>query len=136
VYGFMGEGLRPAVALRALITHVFEVEPGQSVGYGRSWVASRLATVATVAIGYEDGVMRSRANRGWVMVRGRRAPLIGRVSMDAVNVDVTDVPGAEPGDVVTLIGDGITADEVADWSGTIAHEVLTSLGNRVTRKYL
>ena len=135
VYGFVGEGLRPALALRAVITHVRDVCPGHSVGYGRSWVAERPARVATVAIGYEDGVMRSRSNRGAVVVRGQRAPLIGRLSMDALNVDVTDVPGVTPGDVVTLIGDGITADEVAEWSGTIAHEVLTSLGNRVARRY-
>jgi len=136
VYGFAGDGLRPSLALRALVTHVHDVRPGEPVGYGRSWVATRPARVATVAIGYEDGVMRSRSNRGEVVVRGRRAPLIGRVSMDAVTIDVSDVPGVEPGDVVTLIGDGITPDEVAAWSDTIAHEVLTSLGNRVARHYL
>jgi alanine racemase len=136
VYGFAGDGLRPALALRAMVTRVADVRPGQSVGYGRAWVAERLSRVATVAIGYEDGVMRSRANRGAVVVRGRRAPLVGRVSMDAIAVDVTDVPGVRAGEVVTLIGDGITADEVAEWSGTISHEVLTSLGNRVARRYL
>jgi alanine racemase len=135
VYGFVGEGLRPALALRAMVTRVADVRPGQSVGYGRAWVAQRLSRVATVAIGYEDGVMRSRANRGAVVVRGRRAPLVGRVGMDAIAVDVTDVPGVRAGEVVTLIGDGITVDEVAEWSGTISHEVLTSLGNRVARRY-
>jgi alanine racemase len=80
--------------------------------------------------------MRSRANRGAVVVDGRRAPLVGRISMDAITVDVSAVPGVRPGDVVTLIGDGITADEVADWSGTISHEILTSLGNRVARRYV
>jgi alanine racemase len=136
MYGFAGGGLRPALALRAMVTRVFEVRPGESVGYGRAWLAERLARVATVAIGYEDGVMRSRGNRGAVVVRGQRAPLVGRVSMDAISVDVSEVPGVVPGDVVTVIGDGITPDEVADWSGTISHEVLTSLGNRVTRRYL
>ncbi len=135
MYGFVGEGLRPALTLRALVTRVHDVAPGQSVGYGRGWIASRPSRVATVAIGYEDGVMRSRGNRGAVVVRGRRAPLAGRVSMDAIAVDVTDVPGVRPGDEVTVIGDGISADEVAEWSGTISHEVLTSLGNRVTRRY-
>jgi alanine racemase len=136
MYGFVGDGLRPALTLRALVTRVHDVAPGQSVGYGRAWVAERPSRVATVAIGYEDGVMRSRGSRGGVVVRGRRAPLAGRVSMDAIAVDVTGVPGVRPGDVVTLIGEGITADEVAEWSGTISHEVLTSLGNRVARKYL
>jgi alanine racemase len=135
MYGFVGDGLRPALRLRAMVTRVADVARGESVGYGRAWVAPRAARVATVAIGYEDGVMWSRANGGSVVVCGRRAPLVGRVSMDAISVDVSDVPGVRSGDVVTLIGDGITVDEVAEWSGTIAHEVLTSLGNRVTRMY-
>jgi len=135
VYGFVGDGLRPALALRALVTRVQDVMLGQSVGYGQTWVARRPARIATVAIGYEDGVMRSRSNRGEVAIRGRRVPLIGRVSMDAITVDVSELPDTEPGEVVTLIGDGITADEVAGWSGTISHEVLTSLGNRVARTY-
>jgi alanine racemase len=92
-----------------------------------------------VAIGYADGVFRARANRGQVLVRGRRAPLIGMVSMDAITLDVSDVPGVEVGDVATLIGrDGdeqITAEEVAGWSSTISYEVLTSIGPRVERHY-
>jgi alanine racemase len=136
MYGFVGDGVRPALTLRALVTRVHDIASGESVGYGRAWIARRPSRVATVAIGYEDGVMRSRGNRGAVVVRGRRAPLAGRVSMDALAVDVTDVPGVRPGDVVTLIGEGITLDEVAAWSDTISHEVLTSLGNRVARRYL
>jgi alanine racemase len=136
LYGFVGEGLRPALVLRAMVTRVKEVCRGESVGYGRLWVAQRASRIATVAIGYEDGVMRSRGNRGEVVVRGRRVPLVGRVSMDALSVDVSDVPDVRTGDVVTLIGDGITAGEVAEWSGTISHEVLTSLGNRVARRYM
>ena len=96
--------------------------------------------MATVAIGYADGVFRARANRGDVLLRGCRAPLIGMVSMDAITLDVTDVPGVQLGDVATLIGaDGderITAEEVAAWSGTISYEVLTSIGPRVERAYL
>jgi alanine racemase len=136
MYGFVGDGLRPALTLRALVTRVHDFAPGESAGYGRAWVAERPSRIATVAIGYEDGVMRSRSGRGAVVVHGRRAPLAGRVSMDAIAVDVTGVPDVRPGDVVTLIGDGITVDEVAEWSRTISHEVLTSLGNRVARKYL
>jgi alanine racemase len=135
VYGYQGPGLRPALALRALVTHVKDVRRGESVGYGRDWVAERTTRVATVAIGYEDGVMRSRSNRGQVVVRGRRAPLVGRVSMDAIAVNISEVPDVESGDVATLIGDGVSAAEVAEWSGTITHEVLTSLGNRVARSY-
>ena len=92
-----------------------------------------------MAIGYADGVSRTRANKGDVLVRGRRAALIGMVSMDAITIDVTEVPGVEVGDTATLIGrDGdtvITVEEVAAWSATISYEVLTSLGPRVERRY-
>jgi alanine racemase len=133
LYGCEWPGLRPALRLRATITQVKELPIGSSVGYGRTWVAARPARVATVAIGYEDGVLRSRSGRGEVVVGGRRAPLVGRVSMDQITLDVTDVPGAKAGDMVTLIGDGISAEQVAEWSGSISYEVLTALGGRVTR---
>jgi alanine racemase len=135
LYGCEWPDLRPALRLRATITQVKELQTGSSVGYGRTWVAARRARVATVSIGYEDGVLRSRSGRGEVVVGGRRAPLIGRVSMDQVTLDVTDVPEAKAGDMVTLIGDGISAEQVAEWSGTISYEVLTALGGRVTRVY-
>jgi len=115
------------------------VEKGATVGYGARWRAPDTARVATVAIGYADGVHRARANRGHVLVRGRRAPLIGAVSMDAITLDVSDVPGVEVGDTATLIGRDddqvITAEEVAEWSNTISFEVLTSIGSRVERRH-
>jgi alanine racemase len=139
IYGCEWPGTRPALAVRAAITHLKTAAKGSTVGYGSLWTAAATSRVATVAIGYADGVHRARANRGEVLVRGRRAPLIGMVSMDAITVDVTDVPGVQLGDPVTLLGaDGeqvITAEEVAAWSGTISYEVLTSIGNRVERRY-
>jgi alanine racemase len=127
------------MALRSLVTHVKTVEKGATVGYGSLWHAPGKARVATVAIGYADGVHRARANRGHVLVRGRRAPLVGMVSMDAITLDVTEVPGVQVGDVATLIGqDGdqrITAEEAAMWSSTISYEVLTSIGPRVERRH-
>jgi alanine racemase len=109
------------------------------VGYGATWTARSDARIATATIGYADGVHRARSNRGWALVRGLRAPLVGRVSMDAVTFDVTAIPGVEVGDVATLIGrdgeDSISAETVADWSGTISYEVLTSIGSRVERRY-
>jgi alanine racemase len=140
IYGCEWPGTRPALALRASITHLKTVETGATVGYGSLWKATSTSRVATVAIGYADGVHRARANTGDVMVRGKRAPLIGMVSMDAITVDVTEVPGVQLGDTATLIGrDGdevITAEEVAGWSRTISYEVLTALGPRVERRYL
>jgi len=139
LYGCEWRGASPALALRSVVTHVKTVAAGDTVGYGATWVARAPARVATVAIGYADGVFRARANRGHVLVRGRHAPLIGAVSMDAITIDVSGVEGVELGDVVTIIGaDGdsrITAEEVATWSDTISYEVLTAIGPRVKRRY-
>ena len=139
IYGCDWPGMQPALALRSVVTHVKTVSAGDTVGYGATWKAPGNRRVATVAIGYADGVHRARSNRGDVLVRGQRAPLIGVVSMDAITLDVTDVPGVQVGDVATLIGaDGdqrITAEQVGEWSGTISYEVLTSIGHRVERRY-
>jgi alanine racemase len=139
VYGCEWPGMQPALALRSVVTHVKTVGAGDTVGYGATWKSPGKRRVATVAIGYADGVHRTRSNRGDVLLRGRRAPLIGMVSMDAITLDVSDVPGVLVGDVATLVGaDGdrrITAEEVGEWSGTISYEVLTSIGPRVERRY-
>ena len=139
IYGCEWPGTQPVLALRSVVTHLKTVEAGATVGYGATWKATGKTRVATVAIGYADGVLRARSSRGDVLVRGRRAPLIGVVSMDAITLDVTDVPGVQVGDVATLVGsDGeerITAEEVGEWSGTISYEVLTSIGPRVERRY-
>jgi alanine racemase len=139
LYGCEWPGTMPALTLRSVITQLKTLAAGDTVGYGATWRATTSSLVATVAIGYADGVHRKRSNRGHVLVRGHRAPLIGAVSMDAITVDMTDVPGASVGDQVTLIGtDGderITAEDVASWSETISYEVLTSIGSRVERRY-
>ena len=139
IYGCDWPGMKPALALRSVVTHVKTMEKGATVGYGSTWRAPEKSRVATVAIGYADGVHRARSNKGEVLVRGRRAPLVGTVSMDAITLDVTDVAGVAAGDVATLIGkDGneeISAEEVATWSNTISYEVLTSIGSRVDRRY-
>jgi alanine racemase len=139
IYGCEWPGTTPALALRAAITHLKTVEKGATVGYGALWQAASTTRVATVAIGYADGIHRARANKGDVLIRGRRAPLIGMVSMDAITVDVTDIPDVQLGDTATLIGrdgdEAITAEDAAAWAGTISYEVLTSLGPRVERRY-
>ena len=140
LYGCEWTGSQPALSLRSVVTHLKTVGPGATVGYGSTWRAKVPTRVATVAIGYADGVRRMRSNRGHALVRGRRAPFIGTVSMDAITLDVSSVEGVEMGDVVTLIGrDGdehISAEDVGRWSGTISYEVLTSLGQRVERQYI
>lgn len=132
--------LRPVLALRARVARVLPVERGGTVGYGRTWAATRPSRVALVMCGYADGYRRGLGNRAHLLVRGRRAPVVGRVAMDMCMVDVTAVPEAEVGDVATLIGrDGaeeVTADELAALGDTISWEILAGLSARVPRLYL
>ena len=140
MYGCEGSDLDPVLRLRARVAQLKIVSAGESIGYGRTWTAPGRTRIATVSIGYADGVHRVRSNRGEVLVRGRRAPLVGRVSMDSITLDVSGVAGLEVGDPATLIGaDGeerIRAEEVGAWSETISYEVLTAIGRRVERVYL
>jgi alanine racemase len=134
--------MRPVVDLKARIVQVRNIERGDTVGYGGTWTARRPTRLAIVAAGYADGYFRAASSndgtRGAeVIVAGRRCPIAGRISMDLVAVDITDLPpnAARRGHMVTLIGEGITVDEVAHHFGTIGYEVLTSLGRRFARVY-
>lgn len=128
---------RPVVSLRSRLLLVRDVPEGATVGYGATHVASAPARWGTIGIGYGDGLRRSLGNRGHAIVRGVKVPLIGRISMDLSVVDLTAVPGARVGDVVTLIGtDGdvtISLEDVADLAGTISYEILTGLAPRLPR---
>ncbi len=129
--------MRPVVHLAAPILQVRAIAAGDTVGYGAAWTAARPSRIATVAAGYADGYLRALTGRGAVgILAGRPVPLVGRVSMDLITFDVTDVPAA-PGDAVALIGaaPGITPDEVAARAGTIGYEILTALGARYRRDY-
>ena len=130
--------MRPAVRLQGRIWQVREAGPGETVGYGATWEVTRPSRIATVAAGYADGYPRALTNRGRVVVGGREAPILGRVSMDAIMIDVSDVPPEEaaPGGFVDLIGPELPVDEVARAAGTIANEILTGLGARYHRVYL
>jgi alanine racemase len=133
-------GLRPALRLRTAISQIQTVTRGESVSYGRTFVAPRDLRVATLPVGYADGVGRLLSNRGQVLIRGRRVALIGRVCMDMVMVDVTDLSDVRLGDEAVLIGrqgaEEISADEVAEAQGTISYEILSRIGPRVPRVYL
>lgn len=132
-------GLEPVLRVRTTVLQVREVPEGTAVGYGGTFVARRTSRIATLAMGYADGLSRLLSNRGEVLVRGRRAPIAGNVCMDMTMVDVTELPEVAAGDEVVVLGgqgdEAITADEVADRSGTISYEVLTSLSRRVPRVY-
>ncbi|MBR9990114.1 MAG: alanine racemase, partial [Gemmatimonadetes bacterium] len=128
---------RPVASVRSRLALVREKASGSTTGYGATYSAPGRERWGTVTIGYGDGIPRGLGNRGAVLVRGVRTPVIGRVSMDLVTVRLHDVPAARPGDVVTLIGeDGderITVDELASEVDTIGYEILTGLGSRLTR---
>jgi alanine racemase len=132
--------LRPSLSLRARIISLREITEGESVGYGARFVAKRPARIAVINAGYADGIMRARTNRGCALVRGRRVPLVGTISMDLTTLDVTDVPEAALGDAVTIYGkDGDAAIEVSDVAreiGTVTSDLLCALGRRVPKFYL
>jgi alanine racemase len=123
--------------VRARLVLVRDVPPGSTVGYGAEHVAQRDERWGTLDIGYGDGYPRAMGNRGHALVKGRRVPIVGRISMDLTVVDLTEVPDAQVGDVATLIGaDGdaeIRVEEVAEHARTIGYEVLTGLGARLPR---
>jgi len=134
--------MQPVVELKARIVQIRNIERGETVGYGGTWTARRPTRLAIVSAGYADGYFRAAsANDGTrgaeVVVAGKRCPIAGRVSMDLIAVDVTDLEknAARRGHMVTLLGEGITVDELAHHFGTIGYEVLTSLGSRYARAY-
>ncbi len=134
-------GLRPILSLRARPVRVTELAAGTGVSYGPTFVTSRASCIATLPLGYADGWPRSLSNKAQVLVRGRRVPAVGTVAMDAVMIDVTDVPGAPVtvDDEFTLIGsqgaETIDAIEVARWGNTISYEIVTAMSGRLPRVY-
>ncbi len=133
------KGLRPAMRWATRAVHVKTIQPGERVSYGGTFEAKRETRVMTLPVGYADGYRRALSGKACVLVRGRRAPVIGRVCMDQIMVDVTDIPGAAVGDEAVLLGaqgeDMIDADEMAGWLGTISYEVICSPSGRVPRVY-
>jgi alanine racemase len=131
--------LQPAMRLRTEVSHLKDVVKGSSISYARTFVAPADMRVATLPIGYADGVGRLLSNRGRVLLRGKRIPIIGRVCMDMLMLDVSNVPEARVGDEAVLIGrqggEEITADEFAAWQDTISYEALCRIGARVPRVY-
>lgn len=131
--------VRPSLSLLTRLEVVKDLPRGHGIGYGRTFVTERPTRMGLIPIGYADGYPRSLSNRASVIVRGRLAPVVGRISMDVAAIDVTDVPAAAPGDLVTLIGtqDGlsITAADLASLAGTISYEIITGISKRVPRIY-
>lgn len=129
-------GLKPVMTLSAQLIAVRHVAQGESVGYGASWVATRDSVIGTVSCGYADGYPRHAPAGTPVLVNGLRVPLVGRVSMDMLTVDLTDLAQSAVGDSVELWGRHLAVDEVAQAAGTIGYELLTKVTERVPRRYL
>ncbi len=129
--------LRPVMELKSQVLQVKRVPPGFPVSYGRSFVTSRESLIATIPIGYGDGLPYGLSGKAEVLINGRRAPIVGKVCMDLTMVDVTAVEGVEPGTEVILIGsqegESITAEEIAQKAGTIPYEILCNISHRVPR---
>jgi alanine racemase len=123
-------GLLPAMTMSSEIVAIRELQVGDGVGYGHDWVAERPTRVGTIPIGYGDGYPRHAPSGTPVLVNGQRVPLVGRVSMDAISVDLTDIKNARIGDPVELWGQGICVNEVAQHAGTIGYEILAGLTGR------
>ncbi len=131
--------LIPAMELKTQVVHVKTVPEGTAVGYGASFVTARETVIATVPIGYGDGYPRSLSNKGEMLVRGKRVPIIGRVCMDQTMLDVTDIAGVTEGDRVTVVGkdgnENLTLEEVSGLAGSFNYEFLCDLGKRIPHIY-
>lgn len=132
--------LEPAMELKSHITYIKEVAAGSAVSYGGTYVTEKTTRIATIPAGYADGYPRQLSNKGWVLIHGKRAGILGRVCMDQFMVDVTDIPEAKAGDEVTLIGrDGeeiIAMEEFGDLSGRFSYEFACEISKRVPRVYV
>ena len=135
-----GLNLIPVMSLKTKVLHLKKVSAGTYISYGRTFVAKRDSVIATLPVGYADGYSRALSNKGFVIVKGKRAPIAGRVCMDMTMIDVTGIDGVEINDEVVLIGkqgkEAITADDVAMLTNTISYEVLCCIGKRVPRVYI
>jgi alanine racemase len=132
----IADKLIPAMDFQSAVIAVREIEQGESVGYGNTWTAKRKSTIATIAVGYGDGYPRTARSGTPVLLNQQRATLVGRVSMDMITVDVTDLSPVKIGDTAILWGKDLAANEVASWSGTIGYELVTRMPNRVKKTYI
>ena len=132
--------LKPALALKSHVAFVKEIEEGTPVSYGGTFVAEKKMKIATIPVGYGDGYPRSLSGKGYVLIRGKKANILGRICMDQFMVDVTDIEGVSFGDKVTLIGrdgnEAISVEKLSELSGRFNYEFICALGKRIPRVYV
>src|SRR5690606_5336092 len=142
LYGVDGSGilhkkLRHVGTLKTVIAQIHEIPAGDTVGYGRKGVANHATRIATICIGYADGYPRSLGNgKGYVLVHGKKASIIGVVCMDMCMVDITDISEAKEGDEVTIMSPELPVTLLASWAQTIPYEIMTGISQRVKRVYV
>jgi len=133
-------GLKPVLSLKTCIVYIKEVPKGRTIGYGRTYITDKKAKIATLPVGYGDGYPRFLSNRAYVLIKGKKAPVVGRICMDQTMVDVSGIRGVGIGDEVVLIGSQekaiITAEEIADIGNTISYEIVCGISKRVPRVYI
>jgi alanine racemase len=127
--------LKPVIHVYSRVLEVVEVVPGQSIGYEGAYTFEHRGRVASLGIGYADGISRALGNRGTVKINGKYAPMVGRVSMDCVSVDITEIEGVAPGDWATLVNEDLSPERLAKYTGTISREFCCLLGQRPYRLY-
>lgn len=134
------QGILPVLEWKSVVAMVKEISKEKSIGYGRTYIATRQMKIATIPTGYADGYSRFMSNRGYVLIKGYKAPIVGRICMDQFMVDVSDIPDVKMGDEVVLLGrsgnQAITADDMAEIIGTIGYEVVCNISKRVPRVYI
>ncbi|MDY4435467.1 MAG: alanine racemase, partial [Candidatus Flemingibacterium sp.] len=145
IYGLMPSeevgnplGVRPAMSVKARVTDVKTLDPGFGVSYGHKFVTERPTVVATIPVGYADGYPRLLSGKAGVVINGEYAPILGRVCMDQMMVDVTGIPDVEVGTVATVMGDDprVNADHLAKMIGTIGYELICAVSPRIPRVYI
>ncbi|MEG0969801.1 MAG: alanine racemase [Acidaminococcaceae bacterium] len=129
--------LQPVMRVKAQVVYLKEIGVGETIGYGRTFTTTRVTRVATLPLGYADGISRKLSNQGYVLLRGQKAPIVGRVCMDQMMVDVTDIPAVNVGDIALIFGGAeLPVELVAQWMGTINYEVVCRIGMRLPRKFI
>lgn len=132
----LGDGFSPVMSFKAAVSQVKTVSEAECISYGRTFKTEKPMRLATLTVGYADGYPRLLSNTGYVLINGKKAPVVGRICMDQMCVDVTDIENVSEGDIATLFGKGLAVETVADFAGTINYEIVCGLSKRVPRVYI